>query len=206
MAHAGEEVNPGKKRPAEGDPEGDQPLAKRFGRLHISHPVTTGHVTNTQEKLPASSSTDSMLLDDTKHTVYIHDLDRELEDIEPKADSFTILPTCVNQMPIIPRLLVTNTKTPCNELVLYTEPTSLSIPKENDSVRKALIATRERARKSQQDYDIIPVENYSSSAVMSGTTTSSDSIQGPINGYILGPGCQTPGSIINPGLLFAKES
>ncbi|PWY72560.1 hypothetical protein BO94DRAFT_560112 [Aspergillus sclerotioniger CBS 115572] len=183
MAHAGEEVNHGKKRPAESVPESDhQPLAKKFGRLHISPSVSTGHVTNTEEKLPASASSDLMLLDDTKHTIYIHDLDRELEDAEPRADSFTILTRYADQITAIPRLLVNNNKTPCNELVLYTEPASLSIPKEEDSVRKALIATRERARGVQQDCDVL-FGNPSSNAIVTGTTTGSVSIQGPIDGY-----------------------
>ncbi|RAL01495.1 uncharacterized protein BO80DRAFT_354334 [Aspergillus ibericus CBS 121593] len=184
MAHVGEEVNHGKKRPAESDPEGDQPLAKRFGRLHISHSAAAGHVTNAKEKPPASSSTDSMLLDDTKHTVYIHDLDRELEETEPNADTFTFLHRYADQLTAIPRLLVTRAKTPCNELVLYTEPTSLSITKEGDNVRKALIATRDRARRGQQGCDdVFSVENYDSSVIITGTTSSNDSIKGPIDGY-----------------------
>ncbi|OOF96221.1 hypothetical protein ASPCADRAFT_514589 [Aspergillus carbonarius ITEM 5010] len=182
MALAGEEISHGKKRPAESVPESDQPLAKRFGRLHISHSVPTGYVTKNQQKLPASATSDSMLLDDTKHTIYIHDLDRELEDAELKADSFTILTRYADQMTAIPRLLVTNNKAPCNELILYTEPTSLSIPKEDDNVRKALIATRERARRVQQDCGV-PFRTPSINTTVSGNTTGRDSIQGAMDGY-----------------------
>ncbi|KAE8411878.1 hypothetical protein BDV36DRAFT_288335 [Aspergillus pseudocaelatus] len=120
----------GKKRPAESDPDGDQPLAKRFGRLHIA-------------------LNDMMILDDTKHTVYIHDLEREIAETELPNDPITFLPGIGESLRAIPRFVVTEAKPMCNELVLYREPASLTVPKERDTVRKALIETRERARTNQ---------------------------------------------------------
>ncbi|PYH99564.1 hypothetical protein BO71DRAFT_310187, partial [Aspergillus ellipticus CBS 707.79] len=147
--HASVGVNHGKKRPAENDPESDQPLAKRFRQLHInSKPIGSSY--NDKESLPTA---EMMLLDDTKHTIYIHDLDRELADTEPTDFTIEILPSIIDNMSSIPQLLMTKPAVQNNELVLYTEPASLSIPRERDNVRKALIATRERAaRRCQHMY------------------------------------------------------
>ncbi|OJJ71505.1 hypothetical protein ASPBRDRAFT_42841 [Aspergillus brasiliensis CBS 101740] len=122
-----------------------------------------------------------MLLDDTKHTIYIHDLDWELEDIEPKDNCLEIIPGVADRMSTIPRFLVANTTSPCNELVLYTEPTSLSIPKEDDNVRKALIATRERARKSQHDSQR-QGRNSTESSTAGVITGDRGTVVGPIDG------------------------
>ncbi|KAE8376171.1 hypothetical protein BDV26DRAFT_266084 [Aspergillus bertholletiae] len=90
-----------------------------------------------------------MVLDDTRHTIYIHDLEREIAETELPIDSITFLPGVGENLRAIPRFIVTEAKPKCNELVLYREPTSLTVPKERDTVRKALIETRERARTNQ---------------------------------------------------------
>ncbi|KKK12630.1 hypothetical protein P175DRAFT_0496898 [Aspergillus ochraceoroseus IBT 24754] len=140
----------GRKRPAEDDPEEDQPLAKKFDRLHIDTVISHSSSCNNQEaRLQASSgvsnSNDAMMLDDTKHTIYIHDLERELADDEPVGSSIMILPGLEDKLSVS-RILVTDTKPPCSEIVLYREPTSLSIPREKDGVRRAIMESRERAR------------------------------------------------------------
>ncbi|KAB8267387.1 hypothetical protein BDV30DRAFT_220293 [Aspergillus minisclerotigenes] len=96
-----------------------------------------------------SALDDMMILDDTKHTVYIHDLEREIAETELPSDSITFLPGIGENLRAIPRFVVTEAKPICNELVLYREPASLTVPKERDTVRKALIETRERARINQ---------------------------------------------------------
>jgi hypothetical protein len=87
-----------------------------------------------------------MMLDDTKHRVYIHDLDREIAETEPPSDPITFLPGVEQSLGAIPKFLVADGKPVGNELVLYKEPTSLTVSKERDTVCKALIETRERAR------------------------------------------------------------
>ncbi|KAI9367414.1 hypothetical protein BJX61DRAFT_538076 [Aspergillus egyptiacus] len=129
----------GRKRPAEGE-LGDQPLAKRFGRLHIARPG---------EGLDGSN--DAMMLDDTKHTIYIHDLDKELAEADALGVPLSFLPGLEDRLPMS-RMLVSTPRCQGNELVLYREPESLSIPKDKDQVRRALIETRERARFSQKKW------------------------------------------------------
>ncbi|KAE8130737.1 hypothetical protein BDV38DRAFT_276536 [Aspergillus pseudotamarii] len=144
----------GKKRPAESDPDGDQPLIKRFGRLHIDPQAISHAPSEIRKNLDvgqhgSSALNDMMILDDTKHTVYIHDLEREIAETELPSDSITFLPGIGESLRAIPRFVVTEAKPMCNELVLYREPASLTVPKERDTVRKALIETRERARTNQ---------------------------------------------------------
>ncbi|KAL3494195.1 hypothetical protein BJX62DRAFT_52113 [Aspergillus germanicus] len=138
----------GTKRPAAGELD-DQPLAKKFGRLRIGPLAMVRSPERRQEQPRPNSKTngfdDAMMLDDTKHTVYIHDLEQELEEPLFLQDGLTILPGLSDRLSMS-KLLVSSAKPQCNEVVLYREPESLSIPKDKDQVRRALIETRERAR------------------------------------------------------------
>ena len=93
--------------------------------------------------------TDPMLLDDTQHTIFIHDIDREIEDSSSQEDTVKFLPGFTGTS--IPSFLFIGTKPAGNELVLYQEPTSLTIPKEKDNVRKAIAETRARTRARQAE-------------------------------------------------------
>ncbi|OJI97716.1 hypothetical protein ASPVEDRAFT_79412 [Aspergillus versicolor CBS 583.65] len=145
-AHQFDVTAHGRKRPAEGELD-DQPLAKKFGRLKIESlnvsrlPGGLGAKDVPQLHHPG----DAMMLDDTDTTVYIHDLDQELTESDTLDRVITILPGLEDKLPI-PKLLVGNNKHQCRELVVYKEPESLTVPKDKDQVRRALIETRERAR------------------------------------------------------------
>jgi hypothetical protein len=89
-----------------------------------------------------------MILDDTKHTTYIHDLDRELADLDLPEGDLVILPLAA-KMISVPESVLSH-PSQGRELVLYTEPSSLTVPKEQDSVRKAIIESRARARARAQ--------------------------------------------------------
>lgn len=88
-----------------------------------------------------------MQLDDTKHRVYIHNLDDELADIESDEEKLVFLPDIEKKLNAIPRhILVGEKKDSHQELVLYSLPPSLSVPVEQDNVRKAILEARERAK------------------------------------------------------------
>ncbi|KAL3470478.1 hypothetical protein BJX99DRAFT_251207 [Aspergillus californicus] len=139
----------GRKRPAAGELD-DQPLAKRFDRLQLD-PFTPLRLPGRQDvqahlEQDLHESIDMMMLDDTKHTVYIHDLEQELAESEAfSGNHLTILPGLEDKLRVS-NLLISSPKHQCTEMVLYKEPESLSIPKHKDQVRRALIGTRERAR------------------------------------------------------------
>lgn len=92
-----------------------------------------------------------MRLDDTRDRVYIHDLDDEVSDIESEEEKLVFLPDIEKRLTKIPNSVLISQSQPhtSNEVVLYNVPESLSIPREQDSVRKAIIETRARAREKQ---------------------------------------------------------
>jgi hypothetical protein len=93
-----------------------------------------------------------MLLDDTRDTIYVHDIDHDLAESHAQQDTISILPGVAGTLLSIPKTLFADTKSQSNELVLYQEPKSLSIPEEQDNVRRAIAETRARARQASLDF------------------------------------------------------
>lgn len=97
-----------------------------------------------------------MQLDDSKHKVYIYDLDAELSDSGESDDGkLVFLPDIKKHLrdSRIPPSVLLNAEGELagnNQLVLYNIPSSLTIPEDQDSVRKAIIETRARARAKQE--------------------------------------------------------
>jgi hypothetical protein len=99
-----------------------------------------------------------MRLDDTPNKVYIYNLDDELSESDSEEGKIVFLPDIEKRlldMRIPPSILANKDgelagKNMRNELVLYNVPTSLTVPEERDSVRKAIIETRARAREKQR--------------------------------------------------------
>ncbi|KAF4767056.1 hypothetical protein HAV15_009236 [Penicillium sp. str.  len=166
---AGEEGH-GKKRPAEADPDGAQPLTKRFGHLridnsvpisartklkghleHIQHIQHNQHDQYNQHNQELSSPNDAMILDDTKHTTYIHNLDQELMEADSPGLVFSPF---VQKVLSVPQSVLSDPKPSGKELVLYTEPSSLTVPKEKDNVRRAILESRARARENKVSEDL----------------------------------------------------
>ena len=98
-----------------------------------------------------------MRLDDTPHKVYIYDLDAELSSSDSESESHMVF------IPDIDKHLRTNRIPKAvlhaddkgkfagkdvkeMQLVLFGAPKSLSVPEEKDSVRRAIIETRHRAK------------------------------------------------------------
>lgn len=92
-----------------------------------------------------------MQVDDTKEKVYIYNLDQEIADIESEEEKLVFLPDIEKKLGKIPRSVLTTKSQPVtsNEMILYSVPSSLSVPPEQDNVRKAIIETRARVREKQ---------------------------------------------------------
>lgn len=91
----------------------------------------------------------SMQVDDTPNRVYIHDLDEELAGMESDEEKLVFLPDIEKKLSRIPRQVLTGIKPDEHEgqeLVLYQVPKSLTFDADHDSVRKAIVDTRQRAR------------------------------------------------------------
>ncbi|KAJ6120241.1 hypothetical protein N7523_004521 [Penicillium sp. IBT 18751x] len=145
MARSDEKTS--KKRPAEGDPDGAQPLTKRFGSLQIDNDAFSGAraIRDGSPYRHSPSQHDVMLLDDTKHTTYIHSLDQELAEPDPPNEGLVISPLATSMMSM-PRSILFNSSSNGKEMVLYSEPSSLTVPRDKDTVRKAILESRARAR------------------------------------------------------------
>lgn len=106
-----------------------------------------------------SDDNELMQVDDTKNRVYIHNLDEEIAAIEAEEgeERLIFLPDIEEKLKRLgktpERLLRPEIAPPQvrgNEMVLYQVPTSLSVPVERDSVRKAILESRARAREEQE--------------------------------------------------------
>ncbi|KAH9879303.1 hypothetical protein J1614_002742 [Plenodomus biglobosus] len=113
------------------------------------------HSKRTRKPRPTSNTTlpsDTMEVEDTPHRVYIHNLDAELSDIESDEDTPIFLSDIEKHLAKIPKHVLVRPEpkpTEHNQVVLYAVPESLSVERERDSVRKAIVEARERIRERQ---------------------------------------------------------
>ena len=92
-----------------------------------------------------------MPVDETKDRIFIHDLAAEIAEIEAAEPKTLFLPDIDRKVSAIPQRLLQDQSgnTNSTQMVLYDVPSSLSVPKEADAVRKAIIAARARVREKQ---------------------------------------------------------
>lgn len=93
-----------------------------------------------------------MQVEDTPHRVYIADLDAELSDIESDEDNPIFLQDIEKHLAKIPKHVLVGPEpqpTKDNQLIVYAVPSSLTVPEEQDSVRKAIVEARGRLRERQ---------------------------------------------------------
>ncbi|KAF1932308.1 uncharacterized protein M421DRAFT_1953 [Didymella exigua CBS 183.55] len=172
----------GQKRAADGALDGEQRLSKRFdllnldsanrgARLYVPVPSSSDAAAAapplTAPRPPAPSnapgprrkraprpraSDDAMLVEDTPHRVYIHDLAAELSDTDSDSDRPVFLSDIEKHLSKMPRhVLLPRPPAPTehNQMVLYNVPASLTLPADQDSVRKAIVDARQRIREKQ---------------------------------------------------------
>ena len=172
-----------KKRKADDDLGNEQRLAKRFDLLNLGKAdmliqkpllrqlirplehngklyLPVQHSPARQTHTNGNHESESMQLDDTKDKIYIHNLDDELADIESEEEKLVFLPDIEKKLGMIGKiptsmLLGEGHPSTGNAMVLYSVPSSLSVPEEQDKVRKAIIESRARAREKQmQDAEV----------------------------------------------------
>jgi anthranilate phosphoribosyltransferase len=106
-----------------------------------------------------------MEVEDTPHRVYIHDLAAELSDIESDEENPIFLSDIEKHLSKIPKHVLLGPEpktTDHNQLVLYNVPTSLTVPEEQDNVRKAIVEARQRIRNKQANPLTEPARTNSS--------------------------------------------
>ena len=112
---------------------------------------TNGTPIPPQTGLGATVEDDSMNVDDTRHRVYVQNLDAELAEIEANEpdERLIFLPDIEKHFSRIPEHILSNPQDATRqqqELVLYSVPRSLTLDESQDSVRKAILEARQRAR------------------------------------------------------------
>lgn len=138
--------------------DADRVFSAHDGHKHYL-PVPSQAQQQADQVLPPTAAATSdpnglMEVEDTKHRLYIHDLDKELADIESDEEHPIFLPDIDKHLNKLPRRLLEGREPSSTlkdkQLVLYHVPTSISLPKEDDNVRKVLIESRNRARLEQR--------------------------------------------------------
>lgn len=146
------------------------PAEQNGSKLYV--PVETPSVTSSQpntalnstasssQQLAAAAASnpaddDSMRIDDTKHKVYIYNIDDELSsDSEADEGKLVFLPDIekhLRQTRIPPHVLASDDGQLAGmQLVVYSDPKSLTVPEDEDGVRKAVIEARHRLRNKQR--------------------------------------------------------
>jgi hypothetical protein len=167
-------------------------LAERNGREKLYVPVEQPITETTLPIRPPqlSQDEDTMHLDDTKHKVYIYDLDAELSDSESDDGKLVFLPDIQKHLreSRIPPSILANSEGELagntQQLVLYNVPSSLSVPEEQDSVRRAIIETRARVRARQAEDRIDRTPNTGPSMIAAnGVSELKDWYQERANGH-----------------------
>ncbi|KAK1764883.1 hypothetical protein QBC33DRAFT_546325 [Phialemonium atrogriseum] len=163
---------PRRKRKAENQPENNERLSKRLSLLNLEQNGSKLYVPvenpvaqpNTAPSSSPSTShprrrpgeDDSMQLDDSKHKVYIYNLEDEFSSSDGETDDgkLLFLPDVEKHLRVnrIPPQLLSNPAEDLKgrELVLYNVPSSITVPEEQDNVRKAILESRARIREKQQ--------------------------------------------------------
>ncbi|KAK3945435.1 hypothetical protein QBC46DRAFT_372228, partial [Diplogelasinospora grovesii] len=170
----------GRKRKADSLPENNERLSKRMSLLNLEQggnklyvpvenpPVQSAFTSpspslHSHRRLVAPENDSSpMQLDDSKYKVYIYNLEDELSSGESDAEStdgkLIFLPDIEKHLAanrrIPPHILAARpdvTDMVGKELVLYSVPSSITVPEEQDSVRKAIIEARARLREKQKE-------------------------------------------------------
>ncbi|KAL7620698.1 hypothetical protein AAE478_009693 [Parahypoxylon ruwenzoriense] len=198
--HVGGGMRKMRKRKAE--TQDNERLSKRLSLLNLEQngqklyiPVESPQLRpTTSHSLAALPDGDTMQLDDTKHKVYIYNLDDELSDSGNESDrddghasSSSSNSSKLIFLPDIEKHLLQNRIPPSllankdgqiagMQVVLYSEPASLSVPAERDSVRKAIVEARQRVRerqKEEREHEHEPDTSTSASASPLNTTVPS---------------------------------
>ena len=122
---------------------------------------------------PAINGTsDLMPVDETKDRIYIHDLESELADIDGEESGVAFLPEIEKKLAALPTGVIGESSyNRGREMVLYQVPSSISVPQEQDHVRKAIIAARARARNKQiSEAGSAPAQSHTDPTLSSATS------------------------------------
>ncbi|KAI1138265.1 hypothetical protein F5Y05DRAFT_413579 [Hypoxylon sp. FL0543] len=185
-----------KSRKRKAESQDNERLSKRLSLLNLEQngqklyvPVESPHLRPTESNsLKHIPENDTMQLDDSKHKVYIYNIDDELSDAESDNEGrLVFLPDIekhLTQNRIPPSILWNKEGERAGmEMVLYSEPSSLTVPREQDSVRKAIIEARQRAREKAKEEREHAASAPSTSTAPDAPITLDSTANGALNGF-----------------------
>ncbi|KAF4487932.1 hypothetical protein FAGAP_11202 [Fusarium agapanthi] len=161
------------RRKRKAETQDNERLSKRLSLLNLERsgnklyvPVeqpTTNSISSAAAPVPTPSNVasnpvpdETMQLDDSKHKVYIYNMDDELSSDSESDDpgKLVFLPDIEKHLRAnrIPPSVLANSEGELAgmQVVLYSDPKSLTVPEDKDSVRKAIIESRNRTRELQR--------------------------------------------------------
>ncbi|KAJ4271542.1 hypothetical protein NW762_000246 [Fusarium torreyae] len=160
------------RRKRKAETQDNERLSKRLSLLNLEQngsklyvPVEEPSASTSSASASASTSNppsqspaadETMQLDDSKHKVYIYNIDDELSSDSETDDpgKLVFLPDIEKHMRLnrIPPSVLANSdgELAGMQVVLYSDPKSLTVPEDKDSVRKAIIESRHRTREQQR--------------------------------------------------------
>ncbi|OHE93686.1 hypothetical protein CORC01_11003 [Colletotrichum orchidophilum] len=136
----------------------EEPTPSSSTPIPADSSASTSPTTTRRRRRDRASYVDEevMQLDDSKHKVYIYNIDDELSssESEPDEGKLVFLPNIekhLRQTRIPPSIFANDEGQLAGmQVVLYNEPASLTVPREQDSVRKAIVESRARMRERQR--------------------------------------------------------
>ncbi|KAF5713904.1 hypothetical protein FMUND_7735 [Fusarium mundagurra] len=160
------------RRKRKAETQDNERLSKRLSLLNlersgnklyvpVEQPTTTSIPSATPVHTPSNVASnpvpdETMQLDDSKHKVYIYNMDDELSSDSESDDpgKLVFLPDIEKHLRAnrIPPSVLANSEGELAgmQVVLYSDPKSLTVPEDKDSVRKAIIESRNRTRELQR--------------------------------------------------------
>ncbi|KAI1019572.1 hypothetical protein LB505_000510 [Fusarium chuoi] len=160
------------RRKRKAETQDNERLSKRLSLLNLERsgnklyvPVEQPTTTSISSAAPVPTSSnavsnpapdETMQLDDSKHKVYIYNIDDELSSDSESDDpgKLVFLPDIEKHLRAnrIPPSVLANSEGELAgmQVVLYRDPKSLTVPEDKDSVRKAIIESRNRTRELQR--------------------------------------------------------
>ncbi|PNP83320.1 hypothetical protein FNYG_03642 [Fusarium nygamai] len=160
------------RRKRKAETQDNERLSKRLSLLNlersgnklyvpVEQPTTTSISSAAPVPTPSNVASnpvpdETMQLDDSKHKVYIYNMDDELSSDSESDDpgKLVFLPDIEKHLRAnrIPPSVLANSEGELAgmQVVLYSDPKSLTVPEDKDSVRKAIIESRNRTRELQR--------------------------------------------------------
>ncbi|KAF5582919.1 hypothetical protein FPANT_8336 [Fusarium pseudoanthophilum] len=160
------------RRKRKAETQDNERLSKRLSLLNLERsgnklyvPVEQPTTTSISSAAPVPTPSnvvsnpvpdETMQLDDSKHKVYIYNMDDELSSDSESDDpgKLVFLPDIEKHLRAnrIPPAVLANSEGELAgmQVVLYSDPKSLTVPEDKDSVRKAIIESRNRTRELQR--------------------------------------------------------